>query len=194
MTKTLPVVRLATDELSAGPWVFARQVLEPEQRVEDGALVEVEDQSARFIGHGLYNSASDITIRMLARGKRSDLKSPRDFLLRRLSAADRVRRKLLRLPERTDAYRIVHAEGDDLPGLIVDRLGSVIVCEHHALGFWRLRAEVEWALGQLYPGLQVIHRVPNTAAKAAWALPAEGPWAGVQGPNPLAGQLECAQD
>ena len=39
-----------------------------------------------------------------------------------------------------------------------------------------------------------IAKVPNTAAKADWALPAEGPGPGVQGPNPRAGQLECAQD
>ena len=163
MKTTLPTVELATDELSRGPWIFARQVRPPGRAVAPGALVEIVDASGRFVGHGLYNPASDIAVRVLSRGKRSELSRPRRFLLQRLAAADRLRRKLLRLPERTDAYRVVHAEGDDLPGLIVDHFAGVLVCEHHARGFYELRDEVEWALGQLYPEARVVHRVPRTA-------------------------------
>jgi len=177
-TAHLPAVRLASDELSPGPWVFARQVAPPPPVLADGALVEVLDASGRFVGHALYNGASDIRLRMLARGRRSDLERPRAFLLARLTAADRLRRRILRLPETTDAYRVAHAEGDDLPGLVVDRLASALVCEHHSLGFWRLRAEVEWALRQLYrdlPGLSVVHRVPRAAARAEGFEPEEAP-------------------
>ncbi|MBI5363891.1 MAG: class I SAM-dependent rRNA methyltransferase [Planctomycetes bacterium] len=166
MTDTRPTVRLATDELPLGPWIYARQVEPPREGVEDGALVEVEDASGRFVAHALYNANSDIRLRVLARGKKSDLREPRDFLLRALSNADRLRKKLLRLPEVTEAYRVAHAEGDDLPGLVVDRLGSVLVCEHHALGFWKLRADVEWALNELYPGFEVVHKVPKSAENA----------------------------
>lgn len=166
MTDERPTIRLATDELSLGPWIYNRQVAFPDTEVEDGALVEVVDASGRFVGHGLYNGSSDIRLRMLTRGKKSDLRAPRDFLLRTLSNADRLRKKLLRLPEVTEAYRIAHAEGDDLPGLVVDRLGSVIVCEHHARGFWNLRDDVEWAVKELYPECEVVHKVPNSAANA----------------------------
>jgi 23S rRNA (cytosine1962-C5)-methyltransferase len=172
MPVDLPAVRLLSDEMPKGPWVFGRQV-DPQDAPENGSLVEVVDRSGRFVGHGLFNGASDIRVRLLSRGKKSDLRSPRDFLLRRLSSADRLRKKVLRLPESTDAYRIAHAEGDDLPGLVVDRLGEVLVCEHHALGFWRLRAEVEAALAELYPGLPVVHRVPASSAKAEGYAPEE---------------------
>jgi 23S rRNA (cytosine1962-C5)-methyltransferase len=172
MTETLPAVRLLTDEIPKGPWVFGRQV-EPRDLPSDGALVEVHDRSGRFFGHGLYNGASDIRVRILARGKKSELRNPREFLLRRLSAADRIRKRVLRLPEIADAYRVAHAEGDDLPGLVVDRLGDCLVCEHHALGFWNLRREVEAALGDLYPGFPVVHRVPKTAAKSEGFEPEE---------------------
>jgi len=164
-----PIVRLVTDELPSGPWVFGRMV---ERRGPDddgpdnGDLVEVHDKSGRFVGQGLYNGASDIRVRLLSRGKRSDLARIRPFLERTLASADRLRRKRLRLTDYTDAYRIAHAEGDDLPGLIVDRLGDVLVCEHHSLGFWRLREDVEWALSRLYPGAEVLHRVPKTVRKA----------------------------
>jgi 23S rRNA (cytosine1962-C5)-methyltransferase len=133
---------------------------------EDGSVVEVRDASDRFIGHGLYNRRSDIRVRMLSRGRRRDLDRPLEFLKDRLRAADRLRRKTLRLDQTTDAYRVVHAEGDDLSGLVVDRLGSFLVCEHHALGFWRLRDEVEAALGELYPGLEVVHRAPAGAQRS----------------------------
>lgn len=157
-----PEIRLDTDRLPSGPWIYGRQV--PRQDTPaDGSLVAVLDESGRFVGHGLYNGRSDIRIRLIERGKRSALDRPREFLLRRLAASARLRRKGLRLHEVTDAWRLAHAEGDDLPGLIVDRLGNTFVCEHHSLGFWNLREEVSWALGQLEEGLRVVHRVPRSA-------------------------------
>lgn len=162
---SFPHVQLDTDELAAGPWVYARQVRPPSPELAAGCLVEVLDRSERFIGHGLYNPASDIRVRFLSRGRRTDLARPRDFLLKRLRSADRIRRKLLRLPEVTDAYRIAHAEGDDLSGLIVDKLGDALVCEHHALGFWHMRGDIEWALRELYPHSNIVHRVPRSAQK-----------------------------
>lgn len=175
MTETVPAVALLSDFLPTGPWIYGRQVEVEGSMPPDGALVEVLDASRRFVGHALYNGKSDIRLRVLSRGKRTELRNPRDFLLRKLAAADRLRKKTLRLPEVTDAYRIVHAEGDDLPGLIVDRLGGAIVCEHHALGFWRLRHEVESALRELYPGLPVVHRVPDNAARAEHFDPEDAP-------------------
>src|SRR5262245_55306064 len=114
MTLVRPLVRLAVDLVPPGPWIFARQIADAAE-ARHGDLVEVLDSAGRFVGHGLYNGNSDITVRLLARGKKSDLREPRDFLLRQLAAADRLRKKVLRLPEVTSAYRIAHAEGDDLP-------------------------------------------------------------------------------
>lgn len=163
-------VRLASDELTSGPWIFGRQVAHS-GGARDGELVEVLDASERFVAHALYNGASDIRLRVLSRGRRRDLDRPREFLLGVLKSADRLRRRVLRLPETTDAYRIAHAEGDDLPGLIVDRLGTWIVCDHHSLGFWTLREDVGWALAQLYPELSILHRMPSGAAKAEGCAP-----------------------
>lgn len=175
MTETIPAVALLSDFLPTGPHIFGRQVDAGDAPPPDGTLVEVLDASRRFVGHALYNGRSDIRLRVLSRGKRTDLRNPRDFLLRKLAAADRLRKKTLRLPDVTDAYRVVHAEGDDLPGLIVDKLGNALVCEHHALGFWRLRHEVESALKDLYPGVPVVHRVPDSAARAEHFDPEEPP-------------------
>jgi 23S rRNA (cytosine1962-C5)-methyltransferase len=161
----MPLVRLESDEIMRGPWVYGRQVLDA-PGVEDGALVAVEDASGRFVGHALFNANSDIRLRWLSRGRKNALDRPAEWLAGKLKAADDLRRRTLRLEEQGDTYRIVHAEGDDLSGLVVDRLGAVLVCEYHSLGFLRLRAEVEAALLRLYPGTTVVHRVPDGARRA----------------------------
>lgn len=162
----LPLVHLDGDRLSRGPWVYARQVCPPSESIPPGSLVEVNDGSGRFIGHALYNEGSDIRLRWLSRGRKSALRQPREYLRGQLKRADDLRRKTLRLEEVTDAYRVSHGEGDDLPGLVVDRLGPVLVVEHHALGFWNLREEVSWALGQIYPGSPTVHKVPRSAQRS----------------------------
>ncbi len=168
-----PRIVFQSDVLPRGPWLYARQLGEPSDDVEPGGVVEVRDRADRFIGHGLYNPASDIRVRVISRGRKSELDHPREFLRRRIAAADRLRKKLLRLPEVTDAYRVVHAEGDDLSGLIVDRLGDVLVAEYHAFGFYRLRREVTQALEELYPGHRIVHRVPTAARRAERFEPEE---------------------
>src|SRR5258706_14662550 len=109
-----PTVRLDTDELPSGPWIYGRNVGPLADPPEDGALVEVEDRAGRFVGHALFNSPSDIRLRLLSRRKKSDLRNPRELLLRRLAAADRLRKKTPRLPEDTYSSRVVHLDGDDL--------------------------------------------------------------------------------
>ena len=162
--QVLGAVHLADDELPRGPWTYGRQVQRAE--AEDGDLVEIFDRSGRFVGHGLYNAASDVRVRWLARGKKSALDRPEVFLAGVLRAADRLRRRVLRLDEVSNAYRIAHAEGDDLPGLVVDRLRDVLVCEHHSLGFFRLRESIARGLTELYPDARVVHRVPRAARRA----------------------------
>jgi 23S rRNA (cytosine1962-C5)-methyltransferase len=162
-----PKVRLVTDEIPRGPWVYARQVAGGEPAgTEPGALVEVADAAGRFVGHALWNPASDIRLRWLARGKKSDLRQPARFLEERLRAAQRLRLRTLQLETTTNAYRLVHGEGDDLSGLVVDRLGEALVLEYHALGFARLYEELERVLAALYPGAVILHRVPENAARS----------------------------
>ena len=74
---------LVDDHATSGPWIYGRRVKAPDEPLEDGCLVEVADVSGRFLGHALYNAASDVRLRMLSRGRRTDLDRPRQFLLAR---------------------------------------------------------------------------------------------------------------
>jgi len=157
-------VYLGPGVIPRGPHVYAREV-DPFRGAEPapGELVEVFGEGDRFEGHALFNPHSDIRLRWLSRGRRKDLDRPAEFLQRVIASADRMRRKGLRLERWTDAYRIVHAEGDDLPGLIIDRFGDVLVCEYHSLGFWHLRGELEKALRGIYRDKLVVHKVARLA-------------------------------
>ena len=82
-------VHLAVDRIPPGPWVYARLTDDygPDGPVaRDGSIVEVIDREGRFCGHALYNSTSDIRLRMLSRGRRSDLDRPRQHLQRLIAA------------------------------------------------------------------------------------------------------------
>ncbi len=114
-------------------WIFSGALQQVPRDVEPGGLVEVRAADGRFIGRGYYHPHTDIAIRLL-----TTLDEPvdADLLRRRLRRAQRLRRVFD--PRTTDLYRLVHSEGDGLPGLIVDRYADVLVAQVHTLGMERL--------------------------------------------------------
>lgn len=100
-----------------------------------GDVVAVYDKKGELFGHALYNPHSQIALRMLCFGA-----EPVDeaFWQRAVGRATDLRRGLLRLDEACNAYRLVHAEGDDLSGLIVDRYDDVLSVEVFSIAMWRL--------------------------------------------------------
>src|ERR1051326_4139256 len=104
----------------------------PTERLPGGTVVGLLDRDTRWAGRGFYNGHSRIALRVLSTNAEEAI--DRDFFARRLEQAIALRRKLLRLDDVTDAYRLVHSEGDQLSGLVVDRFGSIIVIEYFAAG------------------------------------------------------------
>ena len=74
------------------------------------------------------------------------------FFARRIAAAAGLRRDLLKLDATTDAWRVVHAEGDGLSGLVVDRYGDLVVVEFFSAGAFRDREWIFAALREQFPG------------------------------------------
>src|SRR5436305_7568364 len=125
MTASLPQVRLKIVRRSSHPWIFQKMVEKPATRLAPGGVVEVLDRDGQWVGRGLYNGHSRIALRLLT----ADLAEAIDdaFFARRLDRAVALRRDVLGLDAVSDAYRLVHSEGDGLSGLVVDRFGSTIV-------------------------------------------------------------------
>ncbi len=108
------------------PWVFADSV----DRVEgegDADWVRVVDGEDRLIGCGLYSPTSAIRVRLVVRGEAVD--DPAPILAERIRTACALRTRMFPDPAVTSAYRLIHADGDGLPGLVVDRLGEHLVAQ-----------------------------------------------------------------
>ncbi len=113
------------------PWIFSGAVAHTEGVLEDGDLVEIYDSKKQWLAVGYYNDGS-IVVRVLSFEPTT---IDAAFWFKRLENAFQYRQKLeLTHSESTSCYRLIHAEGDGLPGLIVDIYGSVAVVQCHSIG------------------------------------------------------------
>ena len=111
-----------------------RKMIDSVDGAKAGDLVAVYTKAKQLVGYGLYNSRSEMALRMLSRSQ--DLPDD-NFWDRKLDNAVQLRRDILKLDEVTDTYRVVHAEADGLPGLVIDRFGDVLSAEAFSLGMYR---------------------------------------------------------
>ena len=141
MTQTpvmpLPLVRLKTERRSNHPWIFQKMVERPGERIVPGSLVEVHGVDGEFIGRGMLNMQAPMAIRLLS--EKPDEVIDAHWLAEKVADAVHLRRDIYRLDAVTDSYRVIHAEGDGLSGLIVDRFGDVLVVCFYSAGMWRLQ-------------------------------------------------------
>jgi 23S rRNA (cytosine1962-C5)-methyltransferase len=149
---TLPEVRLKIARHSAHPWIFQKMVERPRERLASGTVVEIRDRDGAWVGRGFYNGHSRISLRVLTSDRAESIDQA--FFDRRLDLAIAHRRHGLGLDAVTDAYRLVHSEGDGLSGLVVDRFGSVIVLEFFSAGMYRCLPVIQESLQTQFPGSQ----------------------------------------
>jgi 23S rRNA (cytosine1962-C5)-methyltransferase len=111
------------------PWVYDGEIAQVTGQPSDGAVVDCYSHDGVFLGRGYYNSRSKIRLRVLTRQVDEDVDEA--LLRRRLLWAMERRQRLY--PQAT-TLRLVHAEGDGLPGLTVDRYEDTLVLQCAALG------------------------------------------------------------
>jgi 23S rRNA (cytosine1962-C5)-methyltransferase len=121
------------------PWVFSGAVAERHGTLQRGCFVEVRAKDGSILGCGHWGTKG-IAIRMLSF---NSVKDESALIQERISSAVSVRGSLglVGNPE-TTGFRLVHAEGDGLPGLVVDLYGDVAVVQCHSAGMWRLRETI----------------------------------------------------
>ena len=128
----LPFVVLKSAGLH--PLVYRKRIARVDREAAAGDLIEVRDEEGQRVGFGLYNPKSELALRMLSRG--DDLLDEA-WWKTRLEEAVRLRREILRLDDNSDAYRLIHAEGDGLSGLVIDKLGDVLSVECFSVGMYQ---------------------------------------------------------
>ncbi len=126
---------------SGHPWVFAQAIARVEGAPALGDAVRVVDPNGKFIGAGFWTPDSAIPVRLLSRDPAERLDEA--AIARRIERAATFRRDFVHRPRPGDTgYRLVHAEGDALPGLIVDVYGDVAVAEILTAGMKRFEDAV----------------------------------------------------
>lgn len=135
------------------PWVYADEIKSAESGIRPGDIVQVQDARGQSIGRAFFNSSSHIPIRMLTLDPLEQI--DRAFIERRLEAASERREgRVLH----TNAIRLVHAEADGLPGLVVDRFNDVLVVQFRNPGMERLSPEVIRLLKSLFKPFGIYER------------------------------------
>jgi 23S rRNA (cytosine1962-C5)-methyltransferase len=128
------------------PWIFSGAIKRIYGDPVEGDIVEVFDNKDEFLAVGHYQPGS-IAVRILSFEKADpDI----DFFRAKIDTALRYRRSL-GLMDNSDlnVFRIVHAEGDDLPGLIIDFYNGVAVMQMHSVGMYRMRKAFTGILREL---------------------------------------------
>lgn len=144
------------------PWVFSGAVAQIPDNIEEGDIVAVHSADGRLIGVGHYQIGS-ITVRILAWG---DAVIDETFFSHRLNEALKLRQALGLVREDNNAYRLVHGEGDFLPGLVVDIYGDTAVLQAHSPGMHFMRDTIARCLTSL-PGAGIV----NVYYKSETTLP-----------------------
>ncbi len=118
---------------SGHPWVFEDVLEELPRKPKPGAEVELLDAVGGFAARGIAGGGRGPAIRVHTRDHRDPPLSK--LLFRRIAGARRLRERVV--PDGTDVYRLLHGEGDGLPGLVVDRYGPVLVIRPDDAAMWR---------------------------------------------------------
>ena len=137
------------------PWVFSGAIAQITGHPAEGDLVSVVSSEGQVLACGHYQIGS-IAVRILSFDE--DPTQP-DFWLRMLSRALHLRLSYgLAESADTNCYRLVHGEGDGLPGLIVDYYDGVAVLQAHSVGMFRAKGAICAALRELYgPSLKAVY-------------------------------------
>jgi 23S rRNA (cytosine1962-C5)-methyltransferase len=165
------------------PWVYAQAIASVRGGARPGDEVAVHDPEGKFLGRGFYTPRSAIPVRLLTRNPDEPLDGA--FFRRRIQRAVALRRTLHLPGTETDAFRLIHAEGDELPGLILDRFGHTGVVQFTSLGMKNREGLLLEALQAELTLTTLIDRTPAEAARLEGFEPGSGVLRGPEGATSL---------
>ena len=183
--KTIVLKRGKADSLRRfHPWVFSGAIQSLPHNLKEGEIVRVEDASSQFLAVGHYQIGS-IAIRILSF---EDVVVDDAFWDERLSEALMLRRALNLLRADNNIFRLVHGEGDRLPGLIVDIYGETAVMQAHSVGMHYARHQIAQSLQRILGKsvTQVYYKSETTLPYKANVEELDGPLLGNASNNNVA--------
>ena len=162
------------------PWIFSGAIQKIEGEPESGSTVEVRSSRGEFLARAAFSAESQIRARIWSFDP--DEQVDEEFFRRRIKTALEARRAW-NLDRETDAYRLIHAESDGLPGLIADRYGEMLVLQSLSAGAERWKETIADLLLKT-TGLESVFERSDADVRALEGLPSiVGP---LRGPAPQA--------
>jgi 23S rRNA (cytosine1962-C5)-methyltransferase len=128
------------------PWIFSGAIKQIEGNVKEGQLVKVVDNKENFLALGHYQIGS-IAVRIISF---KEIPIDYNFWKEKISAALRLRNVLgLFKNDNLNVYRLVNAEGDEMPGLVIDFYNGIAVTQFHSIGMYLVKDEIVQALQEV---------------------------------------------
>jgi len=150
--QTIRVSRKAAARIASGhPWIYTSDLIDRKD-AQGGSVVAIIDPAGRSLGVAHYSDSSLISLRLLDRGRPT---VDAAFFRKRIEAAAAVRKRHVR---ETGAYRLVHAEADLLPGLVIDRYADCFVLQALTQGMNAAQPWIVEALCDLYSPRAIVAR------------------------------------
>lgn len=144
---------------AGSPWVFSNEIemSQETKNLPDGSLVRLYDSNDSFLGVGTFNAHSLISFRKMAGDTETVIDT--SFFVKRLRRSIALRDGLVNSP----FYRLVHSEGDGLPGLIIDRFDDIVACQLNTAGTDALKAEIVAAIDEVLKPSCIVLRAESAA-------------------------------
>ncbi len=135
-------------------WIFSNEIAKLDTSIEPGTLVRVLDSDGNPVGTGFFNPHSLIAVRLVQKGAEP---LPEDFIFKHLDAAYDYRKEI-----GVRKYgRMCYGESDQLPGLIVDRYGDILVVEILTAGMEKQKDAITAALKKIYKPTGILYRADS---------------------------------
>ena len=164
--------------LRGHPWIFSGAIERADGDEGNAGVADVYDYRKNWIARGLYSPKSQIRVRVLTWEKET---IDQNFFLRRFTQALSLREK--DLARSTNAYRLINAEGDFLPGLVVDRYADFFVCQFFTAGMDLFKEDVVSGLSALALTKGIFERSEGRVRDEEDLKPAAGVLAGDAPPD-----------
>ncbi len=147
--------------IHGNPWIFSNEIenFSEIKKLEKGSLVEVVIKKNQKFAIAYFNPHSLIAARILSHDINEKINE--EFFVKKISSALTIREKFFNKP----FYRLIHSEGDFLPGLVIDRFGDVFSCQISTAGMEKLTLIIISAIHQIFPKAKIILRNDIEARK-----------------------------
>ena len=135
------------------PWVFSGAIKKIDENILDGDVVKIFTNKDKYLATGHYTEGN-ISVRIFDfENKEIDEK----FWKEKIKNALQQRKENLKIDKNNNVYRLIHAEGDYLPGFICDIYNEVAVFQFHSIGMWKIRGLFTEIVKEILPNIELIY-------------------------------------